>query len=87
MSKNTLAALVLALCGFFAASPTFAAAKAPNIIIILADDMGWNDVGYHGSEISTPHIDQMAAEGLELDRFYAQPTCSPTRAALLSGKS
>ena len=87
MSKNTLAALVLALCGFFAASPTFAAEKAPNIIIILADDMGWNDVGYHGSEISTPHIDQMAAEGLELDRFYAQPTCSPTRAALLSGKS
>lgn len=84
---RVLAALALTLCGFLAFSSTFAVANAPNIIIILADDMGWNDVGYHGSEISTPHIDQLAAEGLELDRFYAQPSCSPTRAALLSGKS
>ncbi|EED31740.1 arylsulfatase B [gamma proteobacterium NOR5-3] len=59
----------------------------PNVVIILADDMGWNDVGYHGSDIHTPHIDQLAAEGLELDRFYAQTACSPTRAALLSGQS
>ncbi|BFM13962.1 arylsulfatase [Maricurvus nonylphenolicus] len=60
---------------------------APNIVLILADDMGWKDVGYHGSEINTPHIDRLATEGLRLDRFYTQPTCSPTRAALLTGNS
>lgn len=59
----------------------------PNIVIIMADDLGWNDVGYHGSEIRTPTLDKLAAGGIELDRFYAQPTCSPTRAALMTGKS
>ncbi len=59
----------------------------PNIVIIMADDLGWNDVGYHGSEIRTPILDKLAAGGIELDRFYAQPTCSPTRAALMTGKS
>lgn len=59
----------------------------PNIVIIMADDLGWNDVGYHGSEIRTPILDRLAADGVELDRFYAQPTCSPTRAALMTGKS
>jgi arylsulfatase A-like enzyme len=61
--------------------------KPPNILLILADDLGWNDVGYHGSEIATPNIDRIASTGIELDRFYVQPTCSPTRAALMTGKS
>jgi arylsulfatase A-like enzyme len=60
--------------------------KQPNILIILADDLGWNDVGYHGSPIETPNIDRIANEGIELDRFYVQPTCSPTRAGLMTGK-
>lgn len=59
----------------------------PNIILIVADDLGWNDVGYHGSEILTPTLDSLAAEGLELNRFYAHPTCSPTRGAIMTGKS
>ena len=60
--------------------------KLPNIIIILSDDTGWNDVGYHGSEIKTPNIDKLARDGVELDNFYVYPTCSPTRASLLTGR-
>jgi arylsulfatase A-like enzyme len=59
----------------------------PNVLLILADDLGWKDVGYHKSEIRTPNIDRIAEEGLELDRMYVQSTCSPTRAALMTGKS
>ena len=58
----------------------------PNIIVIIADDMGWNDVGYNGSEIKTPTIDNLAKNGVQLNRFYVSPTCSPTRAALLTGR-
>ena len=58
----------------------------PNIIIILADDLGWGDVGFHGSEIRTPHLDKMAKEGVILNRFYTAPVCSPTRAGLMTGR-
>lgn len=58
----------------------------PNIVIILADDLGWDDVGYHGSKIRTPHLDKIANEGVVLDRFYVAPVCTPTRAGLLTGK-
>jgi arylsulfatase B len=57
----------------------------PNILIIVADDLGWNDVGFHGSEIKTPSLDKLASEGMELTRFYTAPVCSPTRAGLMSG--
>jgi hypothetical protein len=59
----------------------------PNVVVIIADDMGWKDVGYHGSDIHTPRIDTLAKEGVVLDRFYAMPACSPTRAALMTGQS
>jgi arylsulfatase A-like enzyme len=61
-------------------------ATRPNIVFILADDLGWNDVGYHGSEIATPVIDRMAAEGVRLESFYALPVCTPSRASLLTGR-
>lgn len=57
----------------------------PNIIVIVADDLGWGDVGYHGSKIKTPNIDQLSKEGVQLSRFYVAPVCSPTRAGLLTG--
>ena len=58
----------------------------PNILFILADDLGWKDVGYHGSEIETPHIDELARDGVVLNQHYVTPVCSSTRAALLSGR-
>jgi len=61
-------------------------ASKPNIILFVSDDMGWNDVGYHGSKIATPHIDRLVKDGMQLDRFYVHPICSPTRAALMTGR-
>ena len=58
----------------------------PNIVILLADDLGWRDVSFHGGDIRTPHIDRIAREGVELDRFYVAPVCSPTRAGLMTGR-
>lgn len=65
----------------------FETTTPPNIVIIMADDLGWNDVGYHGSDIHTPNLDMLAKNGVELNRFYAHPTCSPTRSSLMTGKS
>ena len=59
--------------------------QKPNIIIIMADDLGWNDVGFHGSEIKTPNLDQLASQSLELKRLYSAPVCSPTRAGAITG--
>ena len=58
----------------------------PNIVYIIADDLGWKDVGYHASDIKTPNIDKLAAEGATLNEFYSQPFCTPTRAALMTGR-
>lgn len=62
------------------------AAPKPNILVIVADDLGWGDVGWHGSTIKTPHLDRLARGGIELDQHYVSPMCSPTRAAILSGR-
>ncbi len=57
----------------------------PNIVIILADDMGYSDLGSFGSEIQTPHLDALAQEGVRFTQFYTHASCSPTRSMLLSG--
>lgn len=59
--------------------------KKPNVIVILADDMGFSDIGCFGSEIKTPNIDRLAANGLRFTQFYNTARCSPTRASLLTG--
>ena len=61
------------------------AVDKPNVVIILTDDLGWGDVSYHGGHIPTPNIDQLAKDGMELNRFYSNPICSPTRASLMTG--
>lgn len=62
------------------------AADRPNIVLIVADDLGWNDVSYHGGPIQTPNMDRLADEGLELNRFYVCPVCTPTRAGIMTGR-
>jgi arylsulfatase A-like enzyme len=70
-------------------SPLLRAAQTaprPNIVFILSDDQGWADVGFHGGDLKTPNIDQLAAAGTRLEQFYVQPVCSPTRASLMTGR-
>lgn len=58
----------------------------PHVLFVLADDLGWGDVGWHGGEIKTPNLDKLAHSGARLEAFYVQPVCSPTRAALMTGR-
>lgn len=60
--------------------------ERPNFLVIIADDAGWNDFSFHDSEIQTPTLDSLAANGLILNRFYTYPTCSPARASFLTGR-
>ncbi|XP_065663200.1 arylsulfatase J isoform X9 [Hydra vulgaris] len=61
--------------------------EKPHIILIVADDLGWNDIGFHGSkEISTPNIDRLATNGVVLDNYYVLPICTPSRSAIMTGR-
>jgi arylsulfatase A-like enzyme len=69
------------------AAITTSGATAPNIVFFLIDDLGYADCGFNGGkEIHTPVIDKLAAEGAVLESHYVQPVCSPTRAALMTGR-
>ena len=60
--------------------------KPPHILLIVADDYGWSDVGYHGFVVETQNMDQLSGDGVTLDNYYVQPICTPTRSALMTGK-
>lgn len=78
----SLSGTVLTACACMAAG---AASPKPNILLILADDVGFSDLGCYGSEISTPNLDKLGAEGVRFTQFYNGARCCPTRASLLSG--
>src|SRR5688572_21477973 len=69
----------------FAGTIPAATANRPNIVIILADDMGYSDIGCYGGEIRTPNIDSLARDGVRFTQFYNMARCCPTRASLLTG--
>jgi arylsulfatase len=57
----------------------------PNIVLIMADDLGWSDLGCYGSEIRTPNLDKLAGQGVRFTQMYNSARCCPSRAALLTG--
>ncbi len=77
--RRLLAALVLS------SFPLALGAAPPNIVLIIADDMGYSDLGCYGGEIETPNLDALAAEGLRFTQFYVNNMCWPTRASLMTG--
>ena len=86
--RRLLFACVLFTSVTAAAEPSDGKASrtAPNILVLIADDLGWGDISLHHGVPRTPHVDRLAGEGLELRRFYAYPVCSPTRAAFYTGQ-
>ena len=85
--KNGLSLLAAIAVSSGISSPAVAADAQPNIVYIVADDLGWKDVGFNGcADIKTPNIDKLADNGAKLEQFYAQPMCTPTRAALMTGR-
>ena len=85
MNPSHLKPLLSGLATFLVASSTFAA--APNVIIVITDDQGYGDLSFTGNAaIKTPNIDQLRAEGTLLDNFHVDPTCAPTRSALMTGR-
>jgi len=77
---------LLMLLGIAVGASPGAGADRPNILLIVADDLGWSDVGWHGGFAKTPVMDRLVREGLELNQHYVQPVCTPTRTALMSGR-
>lgn len=84
--KASACAVALVVSLWVHATRAETAAPRPNIVFLLADDLGSYDVGWRGSQIKTPHLDKLALAGCRLEQFYVQPVCSPTRAALMTGR-
>src|SRR5262245_21570995 len=90
MKRPLIIAVLLCvyLCAVpFAGSNQAALQNRPNLVLIVADDMGWGDVRSHGNDrLDTPVLDRLAADGARFDRFFVSPVCAPTRASLLTGR-
>jgi len=84
MKILTLLPLLLVVC---LSSTCAQDAKQPNILVIISDDLGYGDVGLHGSKIPTPNLDKLVKQGVKLDRFYVHPQCSATRMTMLTGRN
>ena len=87
MLRAILAVLGVLVCHSSAWGQSSAAPRRPNIVLIMADDMGHGDLGVHGNPIiRTPHLDRLAKQSVRFKNFYVSPVCSPTRASLLTGR-
>ncbi|XP_017539299.1 arylsulfatase B [Pygocentrus nattereri] len=82
LQVEVLRAVLLTVC----LTVSVGSARPPNVVFILADDLGWNDVGFHRSEIRTPVLDRLAAAGVKLEGYYVQPLCTPSRNQLMTGR-
>ena len=78
LKLNTLAIILFTLIQIISGN------ERPNIVILVADDLGWDDIGFHSNQLRTPNIDTLAADGVVLDNYYTSPVCSPSRGALMS---
>jgi len=78
---------ILALLSGFSAAILAQETNKPNLLVIISDDMGYADVGVHGSNIPTPNLDKLVGDGVKLDRFYVNPQCSATRMTMLTGRN
>src|SRR5437867_13382946 len=86
-TNRSIVGLTVAVALASAVAPAHAADRKPNLVHIVADDLGWKDVGFNGStDIKTPNIDALAAGGAKFTQFYVQPMCTPTRGALMTGR-
>ena len=86
MCRSLRFAVLAIVISLLSAALPVGAAERPNILLVVADDLGWADVGFHGSRIKTPHIDELARSGVVLDQHYVAPVCSPTRCSLMTGR-
>lgn len=84
MKRISILGVMVIACFFVLASPLFAKVK-PNILLVVADDLGWTDLGSFGSEIETPNLDTLARSGMKFSDFHTSVSCSPSRSMLLSG--
>ena len=84
--KNTITFSLLLTSGFTAtANPNREEQTRPNVVLIMADDIGYSDIGCYGSEIKTPNLDRLASKGVRFRQFYNMAKCNPSRSSLFTG--